>query len=487
MPTVSRWAALSAAGLLVGGSVLVGRWLTHRGTDLHLATAYPLHGRYRVHAGGWLVPAVALAAAAIRFGPALAARLAWPRLLVAAYLAAGVWAVALAAVAGPAAIAAPLGSPSEYLAEVDRVNTMGVRAFLATFSDHIVSGPDRFGWTTHVAGHPPLATLVFVQLARVGLAGPGWAAALCIAVGASAVVSVLATVRLLGGEPAARRAAPFVVFAPVALWVATSADALFAGVAAAGVWTLAAAARHPGEPAAGDRLCSASAGGTPDVRYPVTSAPFPPGKQSKGGLAVTAGLTARSGLLAGAGGVALGACLMLSYGLVLLAPIAVAVVLAGGGRWRRSVTILAVALAAVLAVLAVFAALGFWWPEGLARAADRVVLGDGWRNRPAAYFLLANPAALAIAVGPAVVAAAATANRRVAVPAAPAIGALVAVALSIASNLSKGEVERIYLPFAVWLLPLAALHVVGGSSGRGWLAAQVAWAVLIAATTSLTW
>jgi hypothetical protein len=46
-------------------------------------------------------------------------------------------------------------------------------------------------------------------------------------------------------------------------------------------------------------------------------------------------------------------------------------------------------------------------------------------------------------------------------------------------------VERIYLPWAVWLLPLAAL--LPADRSRGWLAAQVGWAVLVAATTSLAW
>jgi hypothetical protein len=512
------------AAALVGACALVGLWLVRHGTNLHLGSTYPLYGHYRLHLGWWLVPALALGAAAVRFGAALAARLTWRRLLLGAWLGAGLWAVALALVAGPAAIAGPLATPSEYLAEVDRVNAMGVREYLATFTEHIVEGPGRFGWTTHVAGHPPLATLVFALLARVGLAGPGWAAALCIAVGASAAVSVLATVRLLAGERLARRAAPFVIFAPVALWVATSADALFAGVAAAGICALAAAAcagnrstrvgdrvpidarDHASRAPAGDvvaPLCSASAEETPKGRGPdLIPLVFPPGKQSKGGRARPRWVTRRH-LLAGAGGVALGTCLMLSYGLALLAPVAVAVVLAGAGWGRRAVTVIAIGATAALAVLAAFAAAGFWWPEGLARTADRVAAGAGWRDRPTAYFLFANPAALAVAVGPAVVAAlpllarlrpAAAQPRRLPRSdilwrfAAPALGALLAVALAIASDLSKGEVERIYLPFAVWLLPLAALAPRGaGRSARGWLAAQITWAILIAATTSLTW
>jgi methylthioxylose transferase len=196
--------------------------------------------------------------------------------------------------------------------------------------------------------------------------------------------------------------------------------------------------------------------------------------------------------LAGAGGLALGACLMLSYGLVLLAPIALAAVGAaavravprGRHRWRAAALVLATALAGVALVLGVFAAAGFWWPDGLAVAAQRVRAGGAWLSRPAAYFVFANPAALAIVVGPATVAAvpALSARTRPAWLLLPA-AALCAVALAIASNLSKGEVERIYLPFAVWLLPLCGLL----RDARTWFAANLALAVLLAATTNLGW
>jgi hypothetical protein len=76
-----------------------------------------------------------------------------------------------------------------------------------------------------------------------------------------------------------------------------------------------------------------------------------------------------------------------------------------------------------------------------------------------------------------------------------AVAALFAITVAVASNLSKGEVERVYLPFMVWLLPLAGLLVEGRSHGgsgdlagvRGWLAAQIGWTILLAATTSLHW
>ena len=50
-------------------------------------------------------------------------------------------------------------------------------------------------WTTHVAGHPPGALLVFVGLDRIGLGGGGWAATVCVLVGALVAVAVPVTVR----------------------------------------------------------------------------------------------------------------------------------------------------------------------------------------------------------------------------------------------------------------------------------------------------
>jgi methylthioxylose transferase len=447
----ASWIALVAATCMLGGCILAGWWLSRDGVDLHLGSAFPLSGQYGLHVGRWLLPCLMVGLAGWACGPSLVATLPWPRLLLAALVGSAAWAVALAAVAGPVAIAAPLTRQGEYLSEVGRVNAMGLGSYLDNFTRFIVGTggtPEAPQWTTHVGGHPPLPTLLFALLARAGLAGPGWAAAVCITVGSCAAPAVLATLRAVAGEDGARRAAVFVVFAPTALWVATSADAIFAGVAAAGVCALAYSGAH--------------------------------GFHGTWGLAF-------------AGGLALGTCLMLSYGLVLLAPIAAAAVLLASPRWSERITVLLIAMLGAVAVLASFAIAGFWWPDGLRLASQRVMSGPGWQDRPAAYFLFANPAAVAVAAGPAVVAALPLlgrfrwSNRHAAL----AVAALLAIAIAVASSLSKGEVERIYLPFTVWLLPLAALLVEGRSRGRasarGWLAAQIGWTILVAATTSLHW
>jgi methylthioxylose transferase len=59
------------------------------------------------------------------------------------------------------------------------------------------------------------------------------------------------------------------------------------------------------------------------------------------------------------------------------------------------------------------------------------------------------------------------------------------VLLAIGSNLSKGEGEPIYLPFAVWLLPAAA--GLPGRDRRGWLAAQLALALVVQLGWRLRW
>ncbi len=176
--------------------------------------------------------------------------------------------------------------------------------------------------------------------------------------------------------------------------------------------------------------------------------------------------------------------MFLSYGLVLIAPIALVVCLVRR-NWRG------VALAVVGAgiVVAAFAAAGFWWLDGYHLVVQRYYQDIG-RSRPFNYWVWANLAALTVAVGPVL----APALRRAAVDPfrarrlRPLAGLVLAAALAVAvadkSGLSKAEVERIWLPFGVWLVSGAALLPV--VSRRWWLAAQAVTAALAVGHLVLT-
>jgi len=181
--------------------------------------------------------------------------------------------------------------------------------------------------------------------------------------------------------------------------------------------------------------------------------------------------------LAVLGGLGFAATLMLSYGLVLLAavPLGVAVL-------RRAVRPIVVAAATAGGALVVLAATGFWWLEGLG-VARREYLESVARVRPYDYFLLADLALLVVIVGPAtVVALVRLRDRRLW---GLVGGALIAVAIADLSGMSKGEVERIWLPFAVWLAPACA--ALAGSGARRWLALQAGAALAVEVAVRTHW
>ncbi|WP_199431227.1 hypothetical protein [Qaidamihabitans albus] len=418
--------AVGLALLLVGVAFAVGCYLNRPGSGVTLwAKAAPLYGGWRPRTGPGTVFAVLLAAGIVLWGPALASRLPWRSLLPLGYLASLAWMFALAMIDGwRGGFAGRLATPHEYLHEVSRITS--VPEMLREFADRIVAHPEA--WTTHVAGHPPGATLVFVWLDRLGLSGGTWAAVVCVLAGALIAVAVPVTLWALDRADAARASWPFVVLFPGAVWMAVSADGMFAGVTATGVALLACAVRWFG---AGRRR------------------------------AVVAALGA---------GVILGFGVFLSYGLLLLGTVALAVVLLGrGGR--------AFGLAALgaLAVVAVFALAGFWWLNGYHNVVERYYEGVGGR-RPYWYWVWANLACLVLAAGPAVVAGVRRLRGWGPVVALTA-AALLAVVVADLSGLSKAEVERIWLPFAVWLLPATALLPPG--SRRWWLAGQAVTALAV--------
>ena len=115
-----------------------------------------------------------------------------------------------------------LGDDYEYLRSARAVTD--VHALLQTYVDRIpYSAPDN--WPTHPPGHPPGALLFFVGLVKVGLGGDFAAGLVVTVIAATTALAVLVTLRALGAEPMARRAAPFLVLTPAAVFMAVSADA----------------------------------------------------------------------------------------------------------------------------------------------------------------------------------------------------------------------------------------------------------------------
>ncbi|WP_253826127.1 hypothetical protein [Prauserella aidingensis] len=384
---------------------------------------WPIIGTPYVHTGPGTIPAVLLALLAVLYGPSLAARLPWRRALLLGYVVSVGWITSLALVDGwRTGFAKRLTPGTEYLAEVPGITD--IPAMLAGFTDRIAHGqPDS--WTVHVAGHPPGATLVFVWLDRIGLGGGVAASTVCVLAGALVAVAVPATVSLLGHPDRARVALPLLVLLPGAVWLGVSADALFAGATATGIALLALAA----------------------VRHTAWAVPA---------------------------GAILGFGIFLSYGLITLGAVALAVVVATRA-WRA----LGLAVAAALAVVGVFALAGFWWLDGYHAVVDRYYEGIA-ADRPYSFWVWANLGCLALATGPAVgpalrraAGAVRTAPRLVAVVA----GAVVTVVVADLSGLSKAEVERIWLPFAVWLLAAAAF--LPARSARWWLTVQAATALAV--------
>ena len=403
----------------------------------------PLHATARLLT--WqLLPAAGTAALLIAAAPALARRLSWTPLVLAAWAAAAWWAVALALSEGTAGLVRPVNTPGEYFTGLGAMGGHPLR-WLATFTAKAQEYP------IHVKGHPPGPMLILWGLDAAGLHGPGWAAAVMIAAGSSAVVAIALTVRALAGEELARRALPFLVLTPMALWIATTMDALFLGV---GAWAIALLA-----------------------------------------LAVTAGNGRRGLACAVAAGLLSGLLPYLSYGLLPLFAVPLVVLITTRPRWRVTISV----LAAMAVVPVAFTVAGFWWPDGVAATHQAYLATGGSSRRPYLFFLVGDFAVLGLLVGPAVAAgvpALAHAlrqgigrslpepERARAVVALLATAALVGTVVLDLAGLTRGEVERIWVPYAAWLTIATALRP---APGRRWLTAQAATAIAVQALVHSPW
>jgi hypothetical protein len=286
--------------------------------------------------------------------------------------------------------------------------------------------------------HPPAMVMVEWLLTHAGIATPGWNASLVITGGAVAGVAALVALRELTDEDNARRASPFVALVPAVLWWQT-ADAFFAGVAAS----------------AATLIILAS------------------GRQGR-----------RADLYAVAGGLLFGFALFLSYGIALLGLLPVAVCVT-----RRKARPLALAALGTVPWFLGFATYGFSWFAGFAATRHQYWLAGGAASqRPYTYFVVADLAVFAIATGPAVT----VAITRIRDPRLWSLvgGILTIVALADLSGMSKGEVERIWLPFVPWAM-LATSQLTDDADDvretRTWLAVQLALTIVLAIAIPSRW
>jgi hypothetical protein len=226
---------------------------------------------------------------------------------------------------------------------------------------------------------------------------------------------------------------------------------------------------------------------------------------------------------AAAAGTLLGSGAYLSYGLVPMVVVAFAAGLAAWGSrlpagpvpWPpapraagmsaapplagpyavRAAVPLAACAAGMVAVAAAFTVAGFSWLDGL-RATHTAWAAGAGSDRPYGYFLVADLADLAVLTGPATAAALPLLRDRALWL--PVGAALMAVLAADVAGFERGEVERIWLPFACWVVAAtAALRPTGGGgarggsshggSARGWLALQAAVALAVQGLVFSPW
>ncbi len=402
-----------AAGL-VAISVVWGQRL-QRETPLVRLGAAPLVGRDPVDGWQWRFSWALVAAAALGAMVVVATVRAWwwqlrtRSIIPLVAVGAALFAVLIALTDGHDGLLRGAVHPTEYLANLQIMPSTG--EFVRRFVDDI----DRY--SVHVRGHPPGFMVLLAAFDAVGLDG-GWPVVGLSAAGtALAPAGVLVALWATGGVDWVRRAAPVMIVAPYALWMMTSADAVYSALGAWGVAT-----------------CVL-------------------GLRSRGTRAIAWG---------GASGLLLGILLFFTYGgatflVVPLVPTLVAL------RTRQPGVVPTIAAGVIAAglVTAAWAAAGFWWFAGAVETKNQYWAGTA-QYRPLAYFAIANLGATLIAVGPATFGGLVRLWEQRSRP--PAIAVLVlagllALMVSHLSQYSRAEVERIWLLFFPWLAVAGGLLI----------------------------
>lgn len=355
--------------------------------------AAPFYGRYLLPTELWKWVLVVAVGVGVVQGAAKLARVRHfvVHALVGGAVSAG-WAWSLQWARG-AALTGALDSRHDYRYALGQVRT----GFFADYLGALADAP------VHVKGHPPFAlgTVWLVEQLRPGAFALAIVVLACLA---GSVVLVLDAVRRTAGVAVAKSAVIPVALMPAVIWAFVSVDTVFMFELAAAGW-----------------LASVAVTRTASRWIRIS------GAIGCGLFAAVLGFSTYGGAV------------------MLLIPIAI--------LWRDRGSLL-IAGVSGLAVVCFVGGLGFWWWDGLIATREHYVEGISSR-RPYWYFtFLANPAIVALSIGPSSVIG--WFRRR-----APLVAwaGLVAVAAANVSGMSKGEVERIWVPMIPWVA------VAGAGSG----------------------
>ncbi len=330
---------------------------------------------------------------------------------------------------------------TEYLANLER--TPPAAEFVSTYFEKILR------YSTHVRGHPPGYELLLKLMAWAKLDGTWPVVALTVLATGVTAAGIVAIVALVVDGEWAKRCAPLTIVAPYALWMMSSADAVFAALAVIATLALL-LSLHP------RRLV-----GTAAVIVTVC-------------LAVFAGL-------------AYGMLLYMTYLGATLGLLPAVLLIAAARRGLRQAFVAGGATAlGVALVVYLFWRHNFWWYDGV--KATKVQYFEGTAKfRPWWYFGIANLAVAAVALGPLTITGFGLLRRRALwLIIAPVSAGLL---FSHFSRYTKAETERIWLMFYPFLAiaGAATLTRYGRRRGAALITTQALCAIVLQASLVQKW